>query len=393
LVQVNLLCADKGVLDDLEKIRELDKGGMVEHCLNLPSYCIDAINLSKGGVQRFKAKLSSWKGKISSIIHAGMGGSAIGGDLLKEWAREKLDVPMEVYRDYSLPKYADEDTLVFTVSYSGMTEETLSAFIDALQKGCKVVAVTSGGHLKEFAEKAKAPLIMIPAGMPPRAALPYLLLPQMFILQELGLVKGLDEELGETVSILNGLKERVKPEVPTESNESKKLASVVFGTVPLVLGYGPLKPVAERFKTQFNENSKSLGFSSYFPELDHNLIMGWEPEDPITKLFTVILLRSRNEPKEIKNRIEVTSSLAFSKSSKVFEVYCLGDSILANMLSAILVGDLASVYLAILRGIDPTPVKTIEKLKAEIAAKSASIRSLELKFEGLILQSLRDDKV
>ncbi len=374
---------NEGILDDLRKIKGLDKGGMVNHCLNLSSYCMDAVNLSKRRIQDFKSKLSSWKMEIDSIILAGMGGSAIGGDLLKEWVREDLDLPMEVYRDYSLPRYADENTLVFTVSYSGMTEETLSAFLDALKRGCKIVAVTSGGYLKEFAEKIKVPLITVPEGMPPRAALPYLLLPQAFVLQELGLVEGLEDEVKEAVSILDGLKERLKPEVPTDSNESKKLAHAVFGKVPLIVGYGPLKPVAMRFKTQFNENSKSLCFSSYFPELDHNLVMGWEPKDSINRLFTVILLRSHNEPKEIESRIEVTSSLVFSKSSRVFEVNSLGDGILANMLSAILIGDLASVYLAILRGIDPTPVKTIEKLKAEVAAKSYSIRSLKIKFRRL----------
>jgi glucose/mannose-6-phosphate isomerase len=314
------------------------------------------------------------------IIVAGMGGSAIGGDLMKDWARDRLAVPIEVCREYSLPKYANEDTLVFVVSYSGETEESLSVFLDAIKRKCMIACVSSGGKLNEFAEKLELPSLRVPSDMPPRASLPYLFVPLIVFLKKLGLASNVDSEISESIKILKQISDENSPEKPLETSFSKALASNIIGTVPIVYGFGAYRAVAQRLKTQFNENSKVPAKWEFFPELDHNEIVGWEEAGKLAKCFSVILLRDESEAKVIGHRIEATKELMREGSLKLFEVWSRGHSTLAKMASLISVGDFTSVYLAVLRGVDPTPVKTISLLKEKLkqsGLKEKVVRELE----------------
>ena len=360
------------VLDDIRKMKEIDKSDMLSFCVDAPKHYAKASELAN--------TLSIDSIKPTTIITAGMGGSAIGGELLKDWARDLTTVPIEVCREYTLPAYADENTLVIAVSYSGETEETLSVFLDAIRRKCPTVCISSGGTLQHFAKRLNVPHLQVPAGMAPRATLPYLFVPILALLHKIGLVATVDPEITETIEILRKVSEANQPTKPSESNFAKALASNVCETIPVTYGFGFFRAVAQRFKTQFNENSKIPAKWEFFPELDHNEIVGWEHVNDIAEHFSVILIRDEDEPESIRQRIEATKEIIGKQSVKTFEVHSLGKSTLAKMTSVICIGDFASVYLAILRGIDPTPVNTISVLKERLkrsGVRDRIVRELE----------------
>jgi len=360
------------ILDSIDQIKRIDKNDMLSFCVDAPKHYSMAAKLAE--------KLSISYPKPRTIIMAGMGGSAIGGELLKDWSRDRLDVPVEVCREYSLPAYADKNALVIIVSYSGETEESLSVFLDALKRKCMIVCISSGGKLHDFAEKLNVPHLCVPSGIAPRATLPYLFMPMPILLKKLGLVSEVSSEVSETTRILKQMSDANSPRKPLKDNFSKALASNICGTVPVVYGFGFYRAVAQRFKTQFNENSKVPAKWEYFPELNHNEVVGWEAANELAKCFSVILIRDEDEPEPIKQRIEATKELMCKQSLHVFEVHASGKNSLAKMCSVVCLGDFTSVYLAVLRGIDPTPVKTISVLKEKIrrsGVKDKVVRELE----------------
>jgi len=342
-------------LDQAEKINAIDKNAMLDFCVNTPKHYREAAEIAK--------RITVSYHKPENIIIAGMGGSGIGGDLLKDWAKNKLTIPIEVNRDYHLPAYANEKTLVLIISYSGDTEESLSAFLEGLKRQCMVYCISSGGTLLKYAEKLKVPYLQVPGGMPPRAALPYLFVPLLVFMEKVGLVSGVTEEITEALTVLEKISKDNSPDKPVKNNFSKTLASSIGETAPVVYGFGFYRGVAQRFKQQFNENSKSPAKWEYFPELDHNEIVGWETSGKASECFSIIFTRDGDEPVEIKSRIETTKQIMKKAGLKMFDIEAQGKSDLAKMLSIIVVGDFASVYLAVLRGVDPTPVKTINHLK------------------------------
>ncbi len=214
------------ILDDLKAVEDIDREGMCRIVGRFPEQCREAIEIAKTLV--FPKEVAIGKAHIryerpANIIVAGMGGSAIGGNLLKDWLRDVLPVPVEVCRGYHLPAYADERTLILAVSYSGNTEETLSTYLEALEKHCMAVAVTSGGLLHEFSEELKVPLVRLPGGYPPRSAVAYLFFPLVYCLERLGLINPVGE-VEEAVATVAGLRDEVKAEVPVARNPSKRLA-------------------------------------------------------------------------------------------------------------------------------------------------------------------------
>jgi glucose/mannose-6-phosphate isomerase len=342
-------------LDDVKNINSVDKSGMLNYCVNASKHYREAAKIAE--------KIKADYPKPDTIIVAGLGGSAIGGDLLKDWAKNQLTVPIEVSREYKLPAYANKKTLVFITSYSGDTEETLSSFLDALKRKCMIYCISSGGALLKYAKKHKVPYLQVTSGMPPRAALPYMLLPLLIYMEKMGLVKGVKEELKETFSLLEKISEENSPEKPTNENFAKNTAQNIGESAPAVYGFGVYRSVAQRFKQQFNENSKSAAKWEYFPELDHNEIVGWEGRGEQCKWFSVIFIRDINEPVEIESRIETTKQIMEKVGLIMFDLEAQGKSPLAKMLSTIVVGDFISIYVAVLHGVDPTPVRTINILK------------------------------
>ena len=364
------------ILDHNDEISKVDKSNMLSYCVNIADHYRQAERATQEILLKYP--------KPESIIVAGMGGSAIGGELFKDWAGNKAEVPIEVIRDYGLPAYVGQKTLAVIVSYSGETEETLSSFLDAMKKKCMVFCISSGGSLIEYAEKLSVPYLIVPKGMPPRAALPYLFVPLLMAIEKLQIVSGVTVELSEAIKLLEVVSKNCSPENPLKDNPAKSLADGINGTLPIVYGFGIFRGVAQRFKTQFNENSKIPSKWEYFSELDHNEVMGWEHAGSLVECLSTVFIRDEKEPSYIRNRIEITKTLIGS-GLKMFETWSQGRGELARMLSTICIGDFTSVYLAILRNVDPTPVNTIASLKAKIkqsGIKEKTIDELELLYSS-----------
>ena len=206
----------KTILDDPCEIRKVDKSDMLSFCVEAAKHCDNAAMLAN--------KVEVDYPGPETIIVAGMGGSAIGGELLKDWSRESVRAPIEVCREYHLPAYANKKTLVLVTSYSGETEETLSVFLEALKKGCMISAISSGGTLQKFAEELSVPHLLVPSGMAPRATLPYLFMPLLVILQKIGNVSNVNRELVETVKVLKQVAAENSPGIPLDRNPAKMLA-------------------------------------------------------------------------------------------------------------------------------------------------------------------------
>lgn len=303
--------------------------------------------------------------KPSNIIVVGMGGSAIGGEIFKDWAKDKIEIPIEVVRDYSLPNYSSKKTLVLILSYSGETEESLNAFLHSLKKGCMTFCISSGGNLIKYSKNTATPCLCIPKGMPPRVALPYLLTPLLIAIEKSELIQGIKNELTETKKVLEKISKDNSSEIPTDANYCKKLALDLNNTTPAVYGFGIFSSVARRYKQQFNENSKIPSKWEVFSELNHNEIVGWEQKSKFLRHYSAIFLRDEKESPQIKSRIEFTKNL-LSTTMKTFEIWSQGSSDLAKILSTICIGDFISVYHAIQNKIDPTPVKSINQLKEKL---------------------------
>jgi len=374
------------VLDSMDAIRSVDKSDALGILLRLPESCTDAVErarrLDLPSAVRIERGREIRYGRPKKIIVVGMGGSAIGGDLLRGWLTGDVAIPVEVCREYRIPAYADETTLVFAVSYSGNTEETVSAFLESVERGCMIVSITSGGLLERYSSSLGIPLIRLPQGMPPRYAIPYLFFPLAVVSERLGVVRG-EEERDEVVSVLERVREEIRPEIPTAENISKKIARSLRGKVPAIYGFGAYAPVALRIKTQFNENSKVMSTYDRFPELNHNEIVGWEAPSKVTKLFSVVLIRDEAEPPPIKTRIEVTKGLIRAKAASIEEIWCRGKTTLEKMFSAIYIGDFSSFYLAVLNKVDPTPVTVIDRMKAELQRRTNTAEQLEKRFRSL----------
>jgi len=364
------------VLDRNEKIREVDRSNMLSNLVKTPDYCRDAIK---------RAKQASVPEKVNpkNIVVVGMGGSAIGGEILKDWLRDKLSIPIEVCRDYTLPAYVNKDTLVFANSYSGNTEETLTALLAAIHRKCTVMAVTSGGLLEAFCKKLRIPYVKIPEGLQPRVAVPYMFFPLPVLMEKLGIISNIEDELEEAIQVLETVAEANAPEVPTNNNRAKQLAQELLETFPVIYGFRQYTSIAHRLKAQFNENSKVPSKSDVFPELNHNETVGWEAPEALTKKQSVILIRDPEEPPEIRNRIETTTALVLNRAKIVLEIEAAGEGKLAKMFSVLCIGDFASVYLAILQNKDPTPVKIIDMVKSELAKKSGMKELFEAELKKL----------
>jgi len=351
------------VLDEPERVKEFDRSDMLADLVKTPDYCryaikrAEQVSVPKGGSPK-------------NIVVVGMGGSAIGGEILHDWLRDTISIPIEVCRDYTLPAYVNKDTLVFVNSYSGNTEETLTAFLTAIRRKCTVAAVTSGGQLWAFCKKLRVPHVIIPEGLQPRVAIPYMFFPLPVLMEKMGILSNIDNELKETIQILERAAKANAPDVPTSKNKAKQLAQELMETIPVIYGFRQYSSVAQRLKAQFNENSKVPSKYELFPELNHNETVGYEAPESLNKKHSIILIRDPQEPPEIRNRIETTINLVFNRAKKVLEIKAEGQGKLAKMFSVLCTGDFASVYLAILQSKDPTPVDIIVRVKSELAKKS-----------------------
>jgi len=350
------------MLDDLKLISDIDKSNMLDAVATFP----DQIKEAKEIVE--SATFGSIY-KIDDIVISGMGASAIAGDFIQCLFRDKIDIPIHINRQYDLPKWTNKNTLLISQSYSGNTEETLSTFKHGYQKRCKIIGISCGGKLQEYCEKREIPYIKIPSGFQPRAATGYILFSALYTLKKIGILKSeIDSEIDDTVSIINEFIKQNKKEAPEKENLSKQLAKKLHNTIPQVYGFNFYLPIAKRWCTQFNENSKLICRYDEVSECNHNDIVGWSMNPEVSKKFTVIIFRDDElESIYMSKRLDFMKKLFEDVSSRVIEIKVEGKKRLAKMMYAMCLGDLISCYLAILRNIDPTPVDAIIELKNELA--------------------------
>ncbi|MBU0573466.1 MAG: bifunctional phosphoglucose/phosphomannose isomerase [Candidatus Margulisbacteria bacterium] len=347
-------------LDEIEKFGSIDRSGMLESVCSIPKMLAEASELRPSG----EVLLPDRTGQV---VVSGIGGSAMGGDICRVLLEQSLDIPFMVNRSYSLPASVAEDSLVFIVSYSGETEETLNCFKEAVQRKAKVVCIASSGALLSLAAEKNIPFIKVRPGLQPRAAIAYLTLPILFVLEQLKLTNGFMSQVDETVSVLQSMDAKIGPPVKIFSNPAKQLAEKLYKKFPIILAGHELASAAGlRFKNQLNENSKTVAHLSLFTELDHNEIVGFSSLAKGKHPFALILLRDEKENERVKKRIDVTKSLISRHFDGALEVWSQGVAPLARLFSLIYITDMVSVYLAILKDIDPTPIDVIQKLKREL---------------------------
>ena len=302
----------------------------------------------------------------NNIVIAGMGGSGIGGDLVKAVVGSGFPCPIIVHRGYTLPAFVTSQTLFIAVSYSGNTEETLLSVEKAYAQGAKILAVTSGGKLKGFADAHGFPCLVIPAGQPPRASLGYLLMPILSVFTRFGFTPDLNlqSDLEEAVTLLASLATNFHPNNP--ENQPKQLAHALHGKLPVIYASQELEAIAMRWKGQMNENGKSLAYYSVYPEMNHNEIEGWKHPPALTRTCHVIQLRDPAAPSQTQRRMDITAELIQPHTDGITQGHSEGTSLLARLLSLVAIGDWTSYYLAILYQQNPTPVRRIEELKRRL---------------------------
>jgi glucose/mannose-6-phosphate isomerase len=302
---------------------------------------------------------------LGGVVVCGMGGSAIGADLVRALAAPEARVPVAVNRAYGLPGWVGETTLVIASSYSGGTEETLSALGAAEEAGARTAAVTSGGDLADRMDASAT--VLIPGGLQPRAALGYSLGVLLRAFRDAGLVTLTDDDF---LTALGQAKERAGAyDQDNRHNLAREVSGSLQGRLPVIYtGPGLLEPVGMRWRTQIHENAKHPAVGNVFPEMDHNEIMGFEaaPEE-VAREMHVVLLADADDHRQVRRRFEITRELVAKRVAGWREVESEGESRLGRMLSLVQLGDWASFWLAMRKGVDPTPVETIQKLKGVLA--------------------------
>ncbi|HEY3019564.1 MAG TPA: bifunctional phosphoglucose/phosphomannose isomerase, partial [Solirubrobacteraceae bacterium] len=303
----------------------------------------------------------------NGLVVAGMGGSAIGGDLARVALGDHASRPIVTARDYGLPGWTTPDTTVLCASYSGNTEETLAAFEAAGALGARRVAATTGGKLAELARAEGVPVIPLPGGFQPRVAVAYMTVAALEVAAACGAGPRMASEIDVAAAHIDQLCAEWGPEAD-EGNIAKEVALALNGSVPVIAGAGLTAPVAYRWKTQINENAKVPAFAGELPELDHNEIVGWQGTAGLGS-FAAVFLEDADQHPRIGDRIELTSELIAEHATTVIRATTRGQGSVERVMSLVLLGDLVSLYLAVLRGIDPTPVRVIDDLKARLAER------------------------
>ena len=340
-------------------IENIDPSGMREHIRHFYKQVEEAVTIGK------KFQPATGSKNITNIVLAGMGGSAIGGDLLRTYLSQKLRIPFIVNRDYTLPSFVDRNSLIIISSYSGNTEETLEAYEQAVERRARVLCITSGGEVAARAKKLKHQTIFIPGGLQPRAALGYSFFPLLYALDQTGFTDLDKNEVEETITVLKTISGEAID--MTDKNLPYSIAKRLHGK-PLVVwsAAGLLEAVSVRWRGQLNENAKHLAYSAVFPELNHNEIVGWENPAELLKHFSIIVLKDKDDHPRVVRRMAITKEVVKKTVGEIIDVSPRGESRLARMFSMIHLGDWVSYYLAMLNEVDPTQVERINYLKSEL---------------------------
>ncbi len=350
------------ILDQRDRWSALDPRSMKSLLESFPEHVKDAIQAGRDFTLRAPAQ-------ARVLIVTGLGGSAIGGDLARAIAGSNLKIPMIINRDYDLPPFADASSLVIACSYSGNTEETLNAYQQARDAKASIVCITSGGKLEAMARTDAVPVLPLPPGFPPRAALGYSLLTLLAALRALRIIPDMEDANREAIELLAKLRALYGTENPEAENPAKKIALSLKGKVVAIYGSNAImESAAYRWRSQIAENAKNLAFHHVLPEMNHNELVGWQYPEDVLRQIGVVFLRDKGDHPQVRRRFDLTREIIAGKAGVLHEVWSEGNSLLARILSVIYLGDFVSLYLAYLNNIDPTPVQVIDSFKSKLGS-------------------------
>lgn len=346
------------MLDDLNVLKQRDPHGAL---------AIAAGQYKQAGWDAEVKSADSDGRTIKDVIVAGMGGSALAAEIVKTWLAPKLNISFEIVKAYDLPAYDHRNALVIASSYSGNTEETISCLEQAIKKDAQVAVIASGGKLIEMAKKGDMAHVVLPANFQPRMAMLYNLRALLALLVNFGVIgKSYLDEVADCEKWLHEQSDAWTKEVPVDKNYAKQLALLAVGKTPIFYAGNLMAPIAYKWKISWNENAKNVAFWNSLPEFNHNEFIGWASH-PVEKPFAVFDLVSNFEHERVLKRFEITDRLLSGKRPKANRVALQGPSPIAQMLWGCILADFASIYVAILNGVDPVPVDLVEKLKKELA--------------------------
>ncbi|MEM1557725.1 MAG: bifunctional phosphoglucose/phosphomannose isomerase [Thermoproteota archaeon] len=358
------------LLDNEKAMERIDRENMHSMIYSFPKLVRNAIAISQNIVIP-----DSYRG-VKEIVVCGMGGSAIGGDLFRDLSSRAAPINVSVIREYELPRHVDENSLVIAVSYSGNTEETLECFKQAYERKSRIIGIASNGMLEEACSRLKIPFLKVPAGYPPRAALPLLFIPLLKVAEKLGFPIVKDDELERLCRILEEYNMSISPKSPTEKNPAKQLAIKLYGRIPIIYSLSHLKSVALRYKDQINENAKMRAMCDQIPELNHNEVEAWEKVD-FKELLHIVLIDTKFKNQYVTESIRELVSKIELEGVGISVITPLGETMVEEMLTAVLFGDWVSYYLAVLRNVDPTPVSLISEFKKKREEKIRYFNAFE----------------
>ncbi len=344
--------------------QSIDPGNMYQSIYEFPDHILDAAKIGKS------ISLNNQYSEIRNVVVAGMGGSAIGGDVVRLLAKNELDIPMVVSRNYTLPNWVNGHTLVICSSYSGNTEETLAAYEQARDKGAQIVGISTGGTLTERMNELDLDVVAIPAGLQPRAALALSFVPMLYLLKVIGLIGSETiNDLTNAVTLIQSKRNSYGQELA--DNPTYALAGRIYNSIPIIYAESDsTATLAVRWKGQLSENSKMLAYHNELPEMNHNEIVGWENNSELINQISVIWLKDESDHPRTAIRQESTQEIIGNLPGKHEVISVEGHSIVERYLHMIHFGDWVSYWCAILHHTDPTPVKKIDRLKGILSEKS-----------------------
>jgi len=334
-------------------LSKYDKQDMYSVLYDFPVQICNAVDIaSKVVVKKIKTA------KVNNIIINGLGGSAIGGDLLRSYVANEISVPVYINRNYTLPAFAKKDTLAIISSYSGNTEETVSAFKEALAKKCQIICITSGGTVEK--------LVKIPGGLQPRCALGYSFFTLLILFIKLGFIGDKSADINDVIiNLEQALMEYTN--TAFAENEALRIAAMLKDKLPVIYSSVDVLDVVNlRWRGQISENAKILAYGNLYPEMNHNELVGWKLNEDILKKIVVIYLEDVNDNKRIKTRMKITEKVYKKYAANILHLNSDCKSGLGRIFDLIYLGDWVSYYLAILNEVNPTPVDAISYLKNEL---------------------------
>lgn len=342
-------------------LSKYDKQDMYSVLYDFPVQICNAVDIaSKVVVKKIKTA------KVNNIIINGLGGSAIGGDLLRSYIANEISVPVYINRNYTLPAFAKKDTLAIISSYSGNTEETVSAFKEALAKKCQIICITSGGTVEKLAKKNGCLLVKIPGGLQPRCALGYSFFTLLILFTKLGFIGDKSADINDVIiNLEQALMEYTN--TAFAENEALRIAAMLKDKLPVIYSSVDVLDVVNlRWRGQISENAKILAYGNLYPEMNHNELVGWKLNEDILKKIVVIYLEDVNDNKRIKMRMKITEKVYKKYAANILHLNSDCKSGLGRIFDLIYLGDWVSYYLAILNEVNPTPVDAISYLKNEL---------------------------